>query len=512
MTAVPGWDVVSDAELACAAAAGDRAAFAGIYDRYANRLYDFCIGMVRDRDGAADCVQDVFCEAATILPQLRQPDKLRPWLYSIARHQALRRIRDRRREQPSDELPDAASGDAGPDTMAGRSELAGLIAEAAGGMSDRDRSVLELVYRHGLDGLELAAALGVSHTNANTMVQRLRQTIERSLGALLVARHARSNRNGCQELRAILHGWDGQFTILIRKRIARHIESCARCEQQRHRLVNPRALLGGVPLFMPAPAWLREHTLGHIQLVSAGAPITNTTADGGRTSSRVRRDPLSRSPRGSNRTVRSNSPHRTRRRLTPLLVLLYIVVPLTCLGVTITWLHYQKDPATTPAGLTGIAPKPTNTPTLSQPSAAATPNNPTAPRATGAQPANPAVPNPGAAVLPLLPPPQYAPSSPVYPPSTMQDTPPGPCAVIGANCSDQLPAVNLPQLPLDPRVGCLPGEAPPVGVDCGRQQQLQTQPPQTQQRSTAPLSPTPDFSCNAGEPANTPDSYCAGKP
>ena len=102
MTAVPDWDIGrpmgTDAELVRASAAGDRSAFAGIYDRYANRLHDFCVGMLRDRDGAADCVQDVFCIAATRLPQLREPDKLRPWLYAIARNEALRRIRDRRRE------------------------------------------------------------------------------------------------------------------------------------------------------------------------------------------------------------------------------------------------------------------------------------------------------------------------------------------------------------------------------------------------------------------------------
>ena len=101
MTVVPNWDIMgpaeTDAELARAAAAGDRGAFAGIYDRYADRLHDFCVGMLRDRDGAADCVQDVFCTAATRLSQLREPDKLRPWLYAIARNEALRRLRERRR-------------------------------------------------------------------------------------------------------------------------------------------------------------------------------------------------------------------------------------------------------------------------------------------------------------------------------------------------------------------------------------------------------------------------------
>jgi RNA polymerase sigma factor (sigma-70 family) len=236
MTAASNWDIVgpsgSDAELARASAAGDRTAFADIYDRYADRLHDYCVGMLADRDGAADCVQDVFCIAATRLPQLRDPDKLRPWLYSIARNEALRRIRERRREAPSEELPDTASGEPGPETLAARTELADLIAEAAGGLSDRDRSVLELAFRHGLDGPDLAEALGVSASNANTIVHRLRGTIERSLGALLVSRRVR-NSGGCAELSAILDSWDGHFNVLMRKRISRHIESCQTCDEER---------------------------------------------------------------------------------------------------------------------------------------------------------------------------------------------------------------------------------------------------------------------------------------
>ena len=160
---------VTDAALAVAAAR-DPAAFAAIYDRYSDRLHDFCLGLLRDRDAAADCVQDTFTTAATRLTQLREPDKLRPWLYAIARHEALRRIKTLRRETPSDELPDHASPEHGPEELAARNELAELVTQAAGGLSDRDRAVLDLHYRHGLDGPELADALGVSATNANTLV------------------------------------------------------------------------------------------------------------------------------------------------------------------------------------------------------------------------------------------------------------------------------------------------------------------------------------------------------
>ena len=277
MTVQIEWNVAGDADLVGAAAAGDRAAFAGIYDRYADRLYDFCLGIVGDRD-AADCVQEAFFMAAVDLPTLRDPAKLRPWLYSIARHQALRALRARKRETTSDELPEEPSADAGPDVLAARNELAALVAQAEGGLSDRDREVLNLAYRHGLTGSELAQALGVSNDSAKKMVQRLRDTVEKSLGALLVVRQAKSGHNSCPEVAAIVAGWDGQFTILLRKRISRHIESCSNCDEERGRLVNPRALLGASAVLIPAPKWLRDQTLTQVRLAPAATSGTAGTA------------------------------------------------------------------------------------------------------------------------------------------------------------------------------------------------------------------------------------------
>lgn len=267
---------LDDAELVLAVARGDRSAFGEIYDRYADRLFDFCTGMLRDRDAAADCVQDVFVTAAGKLGQLEDPARLRGWLYAIARHEALARIRARRRETPSEELPEAVSAEPDLATLAARNELAELISEAFGGLSDRDRVVYELAYRHGLDGVELARALGVSHTNANTMVGRLRSGMERSLGALLVCRSVRADPSACPELAELLVNWDGVFSPLMRKRVTRHIEECDVCDAERRRRVSPVALLGTVPVFVPAPVWLRENTLRAAEpaLPAAGGSTT----------------------------------------------------------------------------------------------------------------------------------------------------------------------------------------------------------------------------------------------
>jgi RNA polymerase sigma factor (sigma-70 family) len=371
--------------------AGDKRAFGEIYDRYADRLYDFCAGLLADRESAADCVQDAFCIAATELPKLRDPDRLRPWLYSIARNEALRRIRQRRRETPSDELPETESGEAGPETLAARLELGDLIADAAGGLSDRDRAVLELAFRHGLNGPDLAEALGVSPSNANTIVHRLRTTIERSLGALLVARQVRITGD-CDELAEILYGWDGHFNVLVRKRVSRHIESCHTCDGERRRLVTPAALLGAAPVSIPAPAWLRERTLSEIALTSTAMPLTADATIAGQ---------------GNRSSV--------------LPITAFVVALLAALGLTSVWLKLQTTTIEKPINVSEAGPPPVapipSSPLPPPPTVTVQPPAPsTAPPVQWTTTVKPSTSEPKPVVLPSVSEPPAEPSAPPAPP------------------------------------------------------------------------------------------------
>jgi RNA polymerase sigma factor (sigma-70 family) len=361
MTALPDWDIVSDGDLARAAAAGERVAFGRIYDRYADRLHDFCIGMVREREAAADCVQEVFCTAAVQLTKLRDPDKLRPWLYAIARNEALRFIRQRRRESASDDLPEVQSWEAGPDTLAARTELADLIAAAAGGLSERDRAVLELSYRCGLDGPELAEALGVSVGNATKLASRLRETVERSLGALLVARRAQRNPQECSELSAILANWDGRFSVLMRKRIARHIDSCGTCERNRRDLVTPKALLGVVPILVAAPWWLRGQTLHRVQLTSADfAMAPGTDANSAQTAGHggYQHGGAAAHPGSGSQFEAAHAQGRRFGGIKAVCVLATILI--LALGLTFVWLHHRTT-SVNPSDVTVTTPARTET-------------------------------------------------------------------------------------------------------------------------------------------------------
>src|SRR5580704_1919249 len=109
---------MDDREIVAAIAAGDLAALADAYDQYAESLYGYCHWMLDDPADAAEAVQDTFVVAAGKLGGLRDPRKLHPWLYAVARNECHRRLRG----TPAG--PDEAADAAGvPGDDADRAEL-----------------------------------------------------------------------------------------------------------------------------------------------------------------------------------------------------------------------------------------------------------------------------------------------------------------------------------------------------------------------------------------------------
>lgn len=278
-----------DASLVAGVLAGDRQAFASVYEKYADRLHDFAFSMLRNPVEAQDCVADSFVVMAEKVGQLRDPSRLRPWLYSVVRNECLRTLRARGREAHDDEwleaMPDQGRG---PEDQvaddAVQAELRELVWAAVEGLNDRDRALIDLHLRQGLEGAELAAAMDVTPANAYVMLSRARDQVERALGALLIARRGSED---CEELGVLLKDWDGTFSPLIRKRVARHIDGCEVCETRRKLMVSPLALLAGVPAFA-APAALRDRVLDDERLVAfyvdqpvpAGVPAGGGESDG----------------------------------------------------------------------------------------------------------------------------------------------------------------------------------------------------------------------------------------
>jgi RNA polymerase sigma factor (sigma-70 family) len=261
-----------DSEVAAAIVAGDPEGLAEAYDRYASPLFTYCRSLLREPADAADAVQDTFVIAASRLAGLRDQSRLRPWLYAVARNECHRRLRARAAQvaTPLDAMPDVTDTSADVSGEAEREDLRMLLRSAIRGLNAGEADLVELQLRQGLDVAEIADVLGVSRNHAHALLSRARDQLEISLGALLVAR---SGRQDCAALDTMLQDWDGQLTVLMRKRINRHIERCPVCEERKKRELAPALLLGLAPLaalpVTAAPPGLRAHVL---RLASSNSP------------------------------------------------------------------------------------------------------------------------------------------------------------------------------------------------------------------------------------------------
>jgi len=231
--------------VVAAIVAGQADGLAAAYDRYAPALYAYCRSLLGEPADADDVVQDTFIIAAAKLGGLRDPGRLRPWLYAVARNECRRRLRSRALSAPLDEAGEVTDDTADVGAGAERAELRALVEAALAGLNPRDREIIELNLRHDLSGRDLAEALGVSVNQAHALASRARSQFETSLGALLVAR---TGREACPELAAGLHGWDGRLDVLLRKRVNRHIEHCEICGARKRRELSPAMLLGVLPV------------------------------------------------------------------------------------------------------------------------------------------------------------------------------------------------------------------------------------------------------------------------
>jgi hypothetical protein len=102
----------------------------------------------------------------------------------------------------------------------------------------------------------------------------MRDRIEKSLGAFTVAKMGSQD---CKELATIISGWNGEFSVLIRKRVARHIDECAICAKTRSKYA-PLALFGVAPAFL-LPIGLREKVLAATQSIPVPSQSANAHAN-----------------------------------------------------------------------------------------------------------------------------------------------------------------------------------------------------------------------------------------
>lgn len=187
-----------DAELVRRATAGDGRAFRAIFDRHAPPVRRFLRDLVRDPVAADEATQEVFVRAHRELDKLREPERVRSWLFGIARFVHLERCRALRRVRASEAFESEAEGgterdewiDRGPspaDALLGK-EADRMLEGALAKLGDERRAALLLRLDHGLGYDDIATHMGWSIQKVKNEIHRGRRQLRAELAAYLGGR------------------------------------------------------------------------------------------------------------------------------------------------------------------------------------------------------------------------------------------------------------------------------------------------------------------------------------
>lgn len=161
------------------AVAGDAVAFARIVRAHHDDMVRVCHLICGDIELAQDAAQSAWPIAWRKLASLREPEKLRPWLVSVAANEARQIVRRLRRDRiVAIEVADVGSRDNDPAWRAADDDLVAAIRR----LPADDRSLIALRYVAGFDATEIGRTLGLSPSGVRTRLSRLVARLRMEVG------------------------------------------------------------------------------------------------------------------------------------------------------------------------------------------------------------------------------------------------------------------------------------------------------------------------------------------
>jgi RNA polymerase sigma-70 factor, ECF subfamily len=182
--------------------AGNTDAFDHFVDLYYGKVFRYSYAMCGQREDAEEVAQETLMKVFENLGQLREPERLKPWVFRIAKNTCLTKRRKSvfapDHELSLDELRPNKDGEAGrieiadwsalPETLASDSELHHALHTAVQELPDLYRATFLLRDVEGLSTEEAASVLGVTADVVKTRLHRARLALRKHLDGFLTTR------------------------------------------------------------------------------------------------------------------------------------------------------------------------------------------------------------------------------------------------------------------------------------------------------------------------------------
>ena len=176
----------SDADLKAIAATSPQYAMDLVVQRYRDRLTWHALCIVKERQEAADAVQDVFIKAMRETRFWDPEFEIRAWLFRVTTNLCYNIVRDKKRRSgilaamPEEQVPQGRTR-ATRDHVQGQQMRKGML-QAIDQLTPKHREILLLRYYNDLSYREIAAALEIKLGTVMSRLSRARDSLGRVLG------------------------------------------------------------------------------------------------------------------------------------------------------------------------------------------------------------------------------------------------------------------------------------------------------------------------------------------
>ena len=193
--------VKADAELARKLLAGDLDAFDLFVETYRTKIFQYSFLMCGHREDAEEVAQDTLLKVFQSFDQIREPERLKAWVFTIARNTCYMKRRKSvfapAQELSLEELMPSHDHDGGqvklqiadwshlPDDQLLQGELRKVLDQAIAGLPDIYRAVMLLRDVEELTTEEAAEVLGVRQEVVKTRLHRARLALRQKLDKYL---------------------------------------------------------------------------------------------------------------------------------------------------------------------------------------------------------------------------------------------------------------------------------------------------------------------------------------
>lgn len=163
---------------------GDREAFRSVVQCYQRMVFSLALKMLCDEEEAKDAVQDTFLKLWQNISDYKKGANAATWIYTIASHVCLDRLRRKQREQPllaDEELLRAYVEEENPERRLENREFGRVVRLLAEGLSPKQHLVFTLSHLEGLSTGEIMEISGLDASQIKSNLYVARQSIRKRL-------------------------------------------------------------------------------------------------------------------------------------------------------------------------------------------------------------------------------------------------------------------------------------------------------------------------------------------